>query len=383
MNTIELKKYPTRRLKPSSPSESTGCSGSVTKKGFDSKNDKKFMSRIQNNILSSQEKIMMMKYVHNFSLFMKLFPEDKWKNNETIAREAIKGDGNNVLHFSDMVRNKKDIMLNAIKISPVIISYIPMTLRDDKEFILDLMKLDVRYFECASHNLKGDKPFIIGLITTPLFYIQPNDNWNLIDHIAPNLKIDRDVCFELVRINVDFISHLCDIVRNDDFIILFVVERNGGLLEYASERLKKNQTIVSKAVSNYGPSIQWAHKDLRASKEMAKKAIMENGTSIYYVVDSLRNDKELIKLAVERQGHHMFSCVTDPRLLHDKEFISELMKMDSAIFHYLPWEIKRDMSFLLDHKEHVHVSEYVRENDLEADIFLSIINANYDLIDDQ
>ena len=86
------------------------------------------------------------------------------KNDKEIVTEAIKQDRTNLDKISNNLKNDKEFILNGIKKFNFPLQYVSNILKNDKEIVTEAIKQDIKNLKYASNNLKNDRKFILKLI---------------------------------------------------------------------------------------------------------------------------------------------------------------------------------------------------------------------------
>lgn len=134
---------------------------------------------------------------------------------------------------------------------------------------------------------------------------------------------------------------------NDRLFMLALVNLDGCLLSYASDEIKNDKYLVYNAYLNRSDSFQYASNEIKNDKLFIDK-YFSIFSILKYCSDEIKNDKELIIKLLELS----FSVIGDigPMLINDKEFISELFKLDTfdcSIIHFFNTNLKNDKALIL------------------------------------
>ena len=91
-----------------------------------------------------------------------------------------------------------------------------------------------------------------------------------------NLKRDRDLLKEILKMHGCAIKKLDEDLRNDKELVLIAVENDGNPLSYVSDELKNDREVVETAINQDSYSFVYASKELRNDEKIAIKALKNN-----------------------------------------------------------------------------------------------------------
>ncbi len=216
------------------------------------------------------------------------------RDNKDIVLDAVSKDGCDLQHASDRLKNDKDIVLSAIKQSHKAVKYISEHLKNDKDVML---AATASYGECliyASSKLRQNKEF--GL--------------------------------EVVKIDSQALGALSDKLKNDIDIVTQAITYFPEAIQYASDRLKNNYNLIMDAVAQDADILMHVSTKFKYNKENILDLIYVNDESIDYVDPELIFDKyiELAYLICSNNKKYSYTALNE-------KILNSITKTDEYNFH--------------------------------------------------
>ena len=216
---------------------------------------------------------------------------NKLIDNEELVKIAVKHAGS-LSHVSDRLKNKKDIVLKAIKENEHAIYYASETLRDDPDFCIRAGE-----FGCSlvwiSDRLRDDNEVVIRFLF--------NDPKNL-EFASLRIKNDRE--FLLKWVNESNIFFTCDLEfvsyelrGNLEFVKPFI-ENNENNMKFVSDMIKDNFDFAKEVITKLNVSLKWFSCNLKNNRELVLIAINEYHGNITHISDKLKSDYDFVNLIV-------------------------------------------------------------------------------------
>jgi hypothetical protein len=158
-------------------------------------------------------------------------------------------------------------------------------------------------------------------------------------------------------------------------VALAVVRRNGAQLEHVAPELRADRDVVLASVSNFGDSLKWASETLRDDDEVVQRAIWSWSPSLEHSSMRLRDEASMCLRAVERfspawafasdrlrrdRGFALSSVRANAMVLEefrfhgedlnfasDPQIVCEAVKQVGALLEYADDELKDDAGTVL------------------------------------
>ena len=193
--------------------------------------------------------------------------------------------------------NKKEDLLEAIKIDPSILQYAPIYLRDDLEIVTEAVKRDANCLQFASEGMQQNKDLLLEAIKQDKFDLE---------NVSSSLLNDKEFVLELVKTEGEYIIYASDELKNDEEIAKEAVLNNEKAFKFIGEEAKKNEKVCQCALKN----------DLSCENILC----MDKAIRFAVILDAVRKD-ECFMIHFER----FCDCLND-----DKEF-DEIKKFRIAL----------------------------------------------------
>mmetsp|Transcript_13785 Transcript_13785/g.26298 ORF Transcript_13785/g.26298 Transcript_13785/m.26298 type:complete len:299 (-) Transcript_13785:38-934(-) len=144
--------------------------------------------------------------------------------------------------------------------------------------------LDWKSLQRCPENIRSNRELIITAVK--------RSGGEAFQFAADNLKQDREVVLEAVRVNGLALQYAANDVREDRAFMLEVVQIDGQALKYASERFRADREVVLAAVRQNGAALVYASEDLLADFELLLEATNEEMRSTQLAMEKQVEDRK-------------------------------------------------------------------------------------------
>jgi len=200
-------------------------------------------------------------------------------------------------------------------------------------------------FKAMSNELKDDKQFMMGLMK-----VDPS----AIHYVSARLRDDKDVALSLTSVSKQTLDKhfinlyvFSDRLRDDKDVVLAYVGKNGEDLQHASYRMRSDAEVARLAANNrkaiqFIAPVLWQDKDFVISMSTSpySKEAFER------IPERFMDDADVMKAYSSPFFGRL--ALASERLLHDKAFMLDMIKVNSMVMEYVPEELKKDPGFMLD-----------------------------------
>jgi len=267
--------------------------------------------------------------------------------NKAEAMHYVKNNGTSLRHFSDEVRNDREVCFEVIRrFADSEFRFASYKVRDDDNEAIKAIKTNSNNFYYVSERLQNNKDIILfALQSDPSnIYHCPKEileDPNLVSSfctryvystlIPPELKTSKVYVMQLVKSRGKLLKLVSDEFKDDADVVNAAIARNGCTLKYASDRLRNNVGIVRAAVTQNACALKYASIELRNDWDITSFACTLSPNALYYVSPSLRNNREFIKTIIKKNAHILLFSGLPEKYLFDKEFVCEAIR-ESQIY---------------------------------------------------
>ncbi|RAR73825.1 DUF4116 domain-containing protein [Flavobacterium aciduliphilum] len=223
---------------------------------------------------------------------------------------------NDKLDESDSYKHDKSIILALNKINGLGLSFASENLKKDSEVLLQGIKNDFRAFYFVDNSLKENKPFIIEALKKNVSIFQILEN---------RIQNDEDICLEKTK-------QECLIFFEKE--IRDLLYKNYELFENSNE--VHEEDCSQETINYYNILSNEIDCGLMYLEEYAKDGPFFCTYESFFPYELLKNDEDYILNLFEIWPHtlvdyNVFYSVASSRLLKSKNFIIELLKLQSSI----------------------------------------------------
>lgn len=213
---------------------------------------------------------------------------------------------------------------------------------DDEEIMRKLIEEDGYVFKFASERLKNDREFVKYAVSKLGILIALDEN---VPHDLCDIKYASPLEFTPERF------------RDDEEIVLLAADEDPEALQSASQRLKNDRDFVLKIINIQALSLKYAAPKFCNDREVVKLA-SHYMAGIHYAFYSRDLEERLRDNPDKRAGDFfyadysnspgdcMFQYASD-ELKSDREFVLDLIKINSIVFEYISEELQKDREVVL------------------------------------
>ena len=226
--------------------------------------------------------------------------------------------GDREMMETELYFNVPEVVLAAVKMSPIALSYASEELRHDSEFMMDVIKVNPHAFAFAPDALRDDRIFVFNAV-------EHTHSSTVLMCASDRLRCDRDIVMHVIRslCDEDVTMALMETWWNDLEVLLVGVDIFPGLLKYAPERVRHDRDTVLAAVRVDGGALLGVPDEFRDDREIVLAAVTNYGGALKYASETLRADREIVLAAVANGGDPL-RYVPD-HLLVDRAFILQVV----------------------------------------------------------
>jgi len=186
------------------------------------------------------------------------FPQE-YKNDKSIAFEAVKLNTSNFLYINNKYRDDKDF---AVVVGKDFYSLLSERLKNDPD-IFNLVLREPGEFSSLPKHIRENRKYTLEATKGDVFLIPD-------PIIIPKLETKKDI-LKAMRDKPSLIGFVNEKYLDDKEIVMGIVEIRGYLLKDASEVLKNDKDVVSLAMANDPTAFKHASKKLKLNEAFFKK----------------------------------------------------------------------------------------------------------------
>ncbi|MBA3723206.1 MAG: DUF4116 domain-containing protein [Parachlamydiaceae bacterium] len=249
--------------------------------------------------------------------------------------------------YIEYFRNDEEVILTALSLCPRVYLHFSEELKLKKKIILEAVKLDGMLLKEIEKNL------------------QTNNTLNEDDRYEIRLAAvsQNGLAYEYIGEDVERLRE----------ITLAAVRQNGLALQWIGEylNLEDDEEIVSKALENNGMAIEWVSENMINLRHICLKAVKQNGESLYKASFLFPEDREFIKTAISSGQFNLGNTTADdiiPRsILNEPEIALLAVKNHSDAIKYLNEELRNNVQIALEAVKknpgnYVNISKELKNN---------------------
>lgn len=121
-----------------------------------------------------------------------------------------------------------------------------------------------------------------------------NNDILVLELCSEELKNNRDLVFQLLKVNGNNLKLAKDEFKDDKKLVLAAIKSKPESFQYASERLRDDNNLVHYTL-NFAPrQIKYAGSRFKEDKELASKLLKDSPLIIKYLHENLRNDLDIL-----------------------------------------------------------------------------------------
>lgn len=245
---------------------------------------------------------------------------EQFKNNEEIARIAMKTYDSVLKYMSKEIQSNKELIAIEIEKNHDSFVHINDTLKNDKEYILELLKINKKIFKYLNEDLRSD-----------------------IDIVKEAFK-KKDGAY--INRGIDILSIGKNLMNNREEVEKLIL-LSGKFFEGAVN-FHNDIELIGKAVKNGFTEIKLLTPKIVETKMFARIFLKKN-PDLYYKIEMFYNSKDLVKIVFEKRPDLSGSIYRrlDNNVKEDLEIAAMVLDRNSQIIVDMPVSIKEDIDFLM------------------------------------
>ena len=180
------------------------------------------------------------------------------------------------------------ILNEVAKKNPYVIENLPSCLKQDRNLIFNVLRIDPKQFQNASEILHQDKIFIKRAVKA---------NPEILQYVAPEVRRDLYFMEDAIFINRDALRYCAWSLLDNKLFMKKMVDLDSENYKFASDRLKSMDEFAIPALTDNGALLQYAPPNVKVNKDLVKIAINSDRNALQFANPDIASDPEIIKLA--------------------------------------------------------------------------------------
>jgi len=231
-------------------------------------------------------------------------------NDREVALICSRAQGNLLCHFSDTLRDDKEVVRAALLQDKLSLCFASEALQGNKEFVLECVRSCGFALEYASPELQADQDVVLAAAMNEAIALED---------ASPDLMGDKNFVLKVLRHRRPALAYASEELQDNREVVLVAVRSFGSELRHASGRLQADREVVLIAVNNAPDALRHASPELRADREVVLTAVRKNGRTLEFAGDDLKSDRLLVLEAVKHNAKAI--RFASPDLKADKDFL--------------------------------------------------------------
>lgn len=329
-----------------------------------------FLTKVDKKYLEDRE-LVLLAVSHDGNVFTQI--SDKLKNDKEVISAAIINTPSSLLNIDENIRNDRNFILSLIDKNYYVYNYVNPVLKNDRDFIQDALAKNGYVLELLDENYKNDREIVSIAVLS---------RFAALKYASEQIQNDKEFIAGIILKKPELYVSLSDEIKKDKQFNLLLLSKDGSLL-YKMEKYNDDEEIIEAALPNnyYSLSrasdrikndtellISWVDKGLKFELEAVGQVPLNDKRFIecliknkYYKPDiakymgnNIRSDRKIIRslisdsVSLNNQSNAVAFNYASQDLKKDKEFIRELMFINSYIFTYVDDSIKHNKQFVLE-----------------------------------
>ena len=250
--------------------------------------------------------------------------------------------GENIRYADDRLKSDNDCVTAALASEPSALRYLGHEFRSNRSLVMNILQDHGFLYDSIADELKGDKEILLIALQSSF----PD----IFMYASAELRADREVVLEAVKINGDCLRHASIEFQNDFEVVMEAVKSQGCALRFASADLRNNFQVCQVAIYSNPTNYHYIGPVMKKNRELAMQAIDLSSVNYKYMDDSLKQDEELAWLAVSSsQSYGLNVTDFDEIFQRDRSIMLEFMKRHPYQHQFeLLWKpFRSDMEFIM------------------------------------
>ena len=121
-----------------------------------------------------------------------------------------------------------------------------------------------------------------------------NNNTLLLELCSEELKNDKDLVLQLLKVNGNNLKLATDEFKDDKKLVLAAIKSKKESFQYASSRLRDNTSLVNYILKFSPRQIKHAGRRFKEDKALVSKLLKDSPVIFQYIHEDLRNDLDIL-----------------------------------------------------------------------------------------
>lgn len=275
--------------------------------------------------------------------FVQILPQDEAHQASPELQMQMQAMGSNkALKYAPIEeRGNKDLVITAMKQGSApqswkLMLYGTEEVRCDRDVVMEAVKMDYMAMSYAS-AFYDDKDFMLKAVQA---------HGGALQYGADAIRADPDLAYAAVKTSWLAIKYVSEKLLGSSKIVREAVRQCWQALQYASDDLKSDKDIVSLAVKQSWCALQWAGPKLRADRQLFLTAIKQSVDAMQYAAEELRADQEFMQQAVRLHG--LTLSYAGEALVNDPSLVLEAVRQDWRALQYASEVLRGDRAVVLE-----------------------------------
>lgn len=206
---------------------------------------------------------------------------------------------------------------------------------------------DCKVLDKISKELFRDKKFIFDALPK----IRKSSHLTFMEYVHDDIKNDKNIGLELIKINPILIQVLSSELKNDDKLILKLTDEYPHVLKHASDNLKNNKNFILKFIDIVEPTYLgicsgYFSRHLQNDKEIALTMVKKYGFTLRDLLSQFKDDEQVVKQAIKGAAGSIEYASN--RLKDDKEISLLAIQKNGLLIKFLSERLKGDAHVALE-----------------------------------
>jgi hypothetical protein len=326
------------------------------------KNDNSLILKYASPKLRNKRNIVMIAIKRNWKELE--YASFRLRNNVDFMLDALTINGSNLQYATNYLKKNGLIVLTAIKNNTYAIRHASYDVKDNKSFAMLIIINFPEIFQFLSDNLKNDKDIIREVLTKYVNNKQYN-YYTIFRHISYELKNDKDFMLELIKLDIHIIVYASYKIKNDPDIILNIITNNDNIYNF-----KLNHHIEYPYIRYILHNVS---NNLLHNKNFIKSIIEKCQEAFEYIPYELKNDKDFIFELLDEGKTRILDYIPED-LKNDKDFIITIIEnYDDFILYKTSPEIKNNFDVVkCSVKKYAMSLEFASDNLKDNEIIVTM-----------
>ena len=271
------------------------------------------------------------------------------RNNLNFMLKILIINGEALQYATNYLKKNELIVLTAIKNNNFAFRHASYDIINNKTFIMKIIKNCPEIFQFLSDDLKKDKEIITIIITT--YINNKHDNYyTIFKHMSYELKNDENFMVELIKLDIRILYYISDKIKNNQDIILNIMTNNENIYNF---KIHNNIELNNDTIYPYLKYLcNNVSNNLINNKDFIKSIIEKCQEAFEYIPYELKNDKDFIFELLDEGNTRILEYISN-NLKNDEDFVIRIIEnYDDYVLHDISTEIKNNFNVVKCSVEH-------------------------------